>query len=136
MDDQYVDFDAPQTEGEMMDALLKELRSLAFIDIAGLYDSAGRLKNVHEMAPAVRRAVASIEVDEIWSGTGAAREIVGLTKKVKLWDKKGSIETFMKHLGMFVERIEKTTKVEITVQKIDLDERIALLTGDRCSQRN
>ena len=132
MEPEYVDFDAPLTQQEMMQALLQELRSLAFIDIAGLYDEAGRLKNVHDMDPAVRRAIASIDVDEIWSGTGAQREIVGHTKRVKLWDKKGSIESFMKHLGMFVERIEQQTKVEITVQKIDLDERIEML----CSHRN
>lgn len=125
--DIFVDFDKPMTEREMMDALLKELRSLAFIDIVGLYDENGRLKAVHKMDPSVRRAIASIEVDELWSGTGHAREVIGHVKKVKLWDKKGAIESFMKHLGMFIERIEVKKEVHVTVNHIDVNDRVDIL---------
>lgn len=108
---------AELSDRQMMDTLLNELRSMAFIDIAGMYDGDNCLLSVHDMDPAVRRAIASIEVDELWSGSGGQREVIGHTKKVKLWDKRSSIETFMKHLGMFIDRLEQHQT--ITVQRID-----------------
>ena len=131
MDEQFLDFDAPLTEAEMMAALLRELKSLAFIDIAGIYDENNKLLPVHQMAESVRRAIAGIEVDEIWSGTGHARELIGYTRKVKLWDKKGAIDSFMKHLGMFIERLEVKQTVTVQVQPFDIEERIELLTKNR-----
>lgn len=123
MDEQYVDFNAEMTEQEMMSALLKELRSLAFVDIGDLYDDNNNLLNVKDMPAGIRRAIAAIEVDEIYEGKGEMRMLVGYTRKVKLWDKKGSIEAFMKHLGMFVERLEVKKEVTYKVEKVDLDER-------------
>ena len=56
MDDQYVDFNAEMTEQEMMSALLKELRSLAFVDIGDLYNDDNTLKNIKDMPAGIRRA--------------------------------------------------------------------------------
>jgi len=126
-----VDFDAPEPPKTEVQLLLAELKSLAFSDIGGLYDENNCLRNIKDMPESLRRAIAGIEVDEIWTGTGPAREKIGETKKVKLWDKKGSIDSFMKHLGMFIERLEVKQTVAVTVEKVDLDERIALLTGQR-----
>ena len=133
MDEPVVDFSSPQDD---VTALISELKSLAFSDIGGLYDDNNCLKDIKTMPEALRRAIASIEVDEIWSGTGAAREIIGYTKRVKLWDKKGSIDSFMKHLGMFIERLETKSVVQVQVQQFDLDERIAMLTKNRVAGVN
>ena len=42
-------------------------------------------------------ALASVEVDELRE-EGA---VVGVTQKIKFWDKNSAIEKAMKHLGMF-----------------------------------
>jgi hypothetical protein len=36
----------------------------------------------------------------------AAIEVTGTTCKVKFWDKRAALEKLMKHMGMFVERVE------------------------------
>lgn len=110
---------AELSDRQMMDTLLNELRSMAFIDIAGMYDGDNCLLSVHDMDPAVRRAIASIETDELWSGSGSQRKVIGQTKKVKLWDKRSSIETFMKHLGMFIDRLETTSKIRFTSESVE-----------------
>lgn len=131
MDEPLVDFNEPPTPQDDIKSLIRELKSLAFSDIGGLYDENNCLKDINAIPEALRRAVAAIEVDEIWSGTGHAREIVGHTKKVKLWDKKGSIDSFMKHLGMFIERIEKTVKIDATVTHVELEDRIQEIIRSR-----
>lgn len=129
MDDVNVDFNAPATPQDDIKALISELKSLAFSDVGGLYDENNCLLDIKSIPEPLRRAVSAIEVDEIWSGTGHAREIIGHTKKVKLWDKKGSIDSFMKHLGMFIERLETKSTVTVQVQPFDLEERLEMLRG-------
>ena len=136
MEPQDVDFNDPSTPNaantspqDDIKALIAELRSLAFSDIGGMYDENNCLKDIKDIPESLRRAIASIETDEIWSGTGHAREVIGHTKRVKLWAKDGSIEKFMKHLGMFIERLETKTTVTVQVQQFDLDERLDLLRG-------
>ena len=118
-----VNFDEPPTTQDDIRALINELRSLAFSDIGELYDDNNCLRGIKTIPAALRRAIAGIEVEEIYTGTGSFRECIGHTKKVKLWDKKGAIDSFMKHLGMFIERLEVKQTVTVKVQRVDLDER-------------
>ena len=97
----------------MAQQLLDELHNLAFSDIAEMYDEANCLLPVQSMHPGIRRAIAGIETEELFHGTGHARELIGYTKKVKLWDKKSSIDSFMRHLGMFIDRLEQKQTIEI-----------------------
>ena len=50
-------------------------------------------------APAA--AVASVEREELFAGSGKDRQLVGHTVKVKLWDKNSAAEKLMRHLGLF-----------------------------------
>ena len=117
-------YDTPQTapahEDElktMAQQLLDELHNLAFSDVGEMYDGANCLLPVQSMHPGIRRAIASIETEELYHGSGHARELIGYTKKVKLWDKKSSIDSFMKSLGMFVERMEQRQ----TIKNLNID---------------
>jgi phage terminase small subunit len=133
MDEQYVDFDKPEDPAKQ---LLDELRALCLCDIKDMYDTDNCLRPVKDMPEGIRKSIAAIEIEELFSGSGHARELIGYTKKVKLWDKKAAIETFMKHLGMFVERVEKTVKVEATVTHVELEDRIAEITKNRVTGVN
>jgi len=105
--------------GVTVERVLKELVRMAWVDISGAFDEKGALKPIHEIPEDVRRAIVSIESDEIWetveyqepqaqggSLTRERKELIGYTKKVKFADKKGSNELLGKYLKMFVERHE------------------------------
>lgn len=92
--------------GVTVERVLQELTRMAWVDIAGAYDANGLLKPIHEIPEDVRRAIVSIEVDELYQGKGEDRVLLGYTRKVKLADKKGSNELLGKYLKMFIDQIE------------------------------
>lgn len=98
--------------GVTVERVLKELTRMAWVDIAEAYDENGALKPIHDIPEDIRRAIVSIEVDEIWEwrGSGEDRERIqiGETKKIKLADKKGSNELLGKYLKMFIDQMEHT----------------------------
>jgi phage terminase small subunit len=128
-------YDTPQTAPAFkseIDELIYELRQIAFYDIADMYDEQNCLLPVQSMCPSIRRAIASIDTEEMYAGSGHARELIGYTKKVKLIDKKGAIEICLKKLGAFIERIEQ--KQTVKNMNIDLsnktpEELIRILNG-------
>lgn len=103
------------------DMVIEELRKLAFFDIRKLYNENGALKNIQELDDETAAAISSIETYQEFDGYGADREYVGDTKKVKTYDKKGSLELLGKHLGLFKDKVEieqtKPFEVNIVVKK-------------------
>jgi len=109
-------YDTPQTAPAFkseIDELIHELRNIAYYDIADMYDEQNCLLPVQSMCPSIRRAIASIDTEEMYAGSGHARELIGYTKKVKLIDKKGAIETYLRKLGAFIDRMEQKQTIEI-----------------------
>lgn len=84
------------------DLALNEIKLLALSDIGEAFDESGCLKPLKDMPAHIRRCIASIEVDEIISGTYK----IGQTKKLKFWDKKGSLELLGRHLKMFTDVVK------------------------------
>lgn len=95
--------------------VLRELKRIALVDIGEAFDAEGRLKPIHEMPPDVRRAIAGIEVEELFEGRGEERQQVGCVRKVKFIDKKGALELLGKHLKLWVDRVEHSGAVPIAV---------------------
>lgn len=96
--------------------MLQELRAIATVDIRDAYDDNCNLKNVRDMSPTLAAALQSIETDELFAGHGDEREQIGVTRKVKFWDKAKAIELFMKKHGLLIER--KEVKVTRTLEDI------------------
>lgn len=96
--------------GITAERVLGELMRIATVDIGGAFDASGALLPIHDMPADVRRCISGIEVDEIleWEGEGKARRqvVVGYTRKVKFWDKKGSLDSLGRYLKLFIDRIE------------------------------
>lgn len=88
------------------DDVLRELFRIATTDIGDVFDEEGRLKPLKDIPKDTRRAIASIEVDELFDGSGEDRVQTGWVKKVKFWDKPKALELLGKHLKMFTDKIE------------------------------
>ena len=76
---------------------LQEIARLAYSDPRRLFGPDGRLKAIHELDDDAAATIASIEADEI-NADGA---VIGVTRKIKVWDKNSALDKAMKHLGLY-----------------------------------
>lgn len=102
--------------GITADRVLEELGHAALFDLKDLYAADGSLLPVHAMPEAARRAIASIETEELFEGLGKDRKWVGYVRKVKLVSKEGTLTLLGKHLKMFTDKVE----VDVTESACDL----------------
>jgi phage terminase small subunit len=86
--------------------VVRELWRVANSDIGNFFTDNGSLKRFQDMTPEQRRAIASVDVDELFEGVGQDREQVGETKKVKLWDKVRALEILAKKFKLLTDRVE------------------------------
>lgn len=96
--------------GMNVDVALLEMARLARFNPKRLFNADGRPKSITELDDDTAAAIIGLEVMEIYEGRGDDRRFVGHLKKYKLADKKGALESFFRHYGMFVERHEHTGK--------------------------
>lgn len=95
----------------------QELRHLAFSDPLAMFEKAhGKrrvftLKEISDMAPEVRRCIASIKVrtENLSAGDNQQDQTV----EVKLWDKVKALELCGRALGMFKDKVELTVPEEL-----------------------
>lgn len=88
------------------DEVITALREMINTDIADAFDERGALKPLQDMPVALRRMIASIEVEELFAGKGDQREMVGYTKKVKLWPKDKAVELMARHRKMLTDKVD------------------------------
>jgi phage terminase small subunit len=91
--------------------VLAEYAKIAFADVRKFYGPDGQLVPIHELDDDTAGALAGLEIDEIDAG-GVC---IGQTKKIKITDKKGALDSLAKHLGMFVEKVEHSGAVTVRV---------------------
>ena len=117
------------------DDVLRELQTFGHFDPKGLYDDKGAWLPVPQMPEHVRRAIAGIEIEEIYDADGTLR---GYTKKVKFWPKHRGLEMLGKHVKLFgdeaggsVTNIFQVQNNQLTVQldysRLTVDEHRTLL---------
>lgn len=100
------------------DFVLKELIKLATFDIQDIYDEDGNIKPVQDLPETVRKAIATIEVEELYAGRGLARKNVGRNVKIKFWDKSKALENLGRYLKMFGDvNIDNSKHYHLTVEK-------------------
>jgi len=90
--------------------VIQELSRIALVDLGRIYNDDGNLLPIKDMPEDARRAIAGVEVDQLFEGRGEDREMVGVTKKVKLFDKPRALEMLGRHFGLFKDRVEHTGK--------------------------
>jgi hypothetical protein len=78
------------------------------------------MRHVKDMPESMRRAIASVEVEEAteYEDNDEGRPIRTCIKthKIKMWDKNAALEKIAKHLGMFIERIEIKSRVNYVIE--------------------
>lgn len=88
-----------EDELKLKQRVLKELASLAFVDIRKIFNGDMSLKSITELDDETAAALAGCElINTRPPGEGKEPE---WTKKFKLWDKKAALSELMKCLGMF-----------------------------------
>jgi phage terminase small subunit len=87
--------------GVTVERVLLEQSAIAFSDIRKCFDEHGKPLAIADIDDITAAAIASIEVDTLYAGTGKDREEIGYTTKFKMWDKGAAGERLMKHLGLF-----------------------------------
>lgn len=97
----------------IIQALLRELKSMALVDVRQLYDSDGTVLPVDKWPDSVARCVASVEVSEIFDTDEGRRVLVGHTKKIRLWDKHKAVEMLGRDLGRFIPRADVNIKITL-----------------------
>lgn len=95
------------------DVILAELLKLATVDLGKAFDSSGTILPINEMPEEVRKAISSIEVNELFDGQGSDKTVIGFMKKIRFWDKPKSLELLGKHLKLFTEKHEHTVKLAL-----------------------
>lgn len=98
------------------DLILSELLKLATVDITRAFDAQGGLLPLHEIPEDVRKAIAGVEINELFQGTGDDKHVYGLAKKVKFWDKPRSLEMLGRHLGIFLDKLQVSGDKDNPVQ--------------------
>lgn len=93
----------------IQDEVLRELKRLANVDIGLAYNDKGVLMDIKDIPEEIRRSIAGIEVAEIYEGVGEDREIIGYTKKVKVFDKLKALEMIGKKFAMWIDRVSLST---------------------------
>lgn len=88
------------------DDVLRELLRIGLVDLRQAFTAEGALKPIHEMPEDVARALAGVEVEELFEGKGEERAQTGRLRKVKFWDKPRALELLGKHLKLFVDKVE------------------------------
>ena len=86
--------------------IYRQIRQVALTDIRDAFNDDGTLKSIKDMPAHIAQAIASIDNDELFAGSGKDREKIGDTKKIKLYDKLKAIEMLGKQIGMFVQKHE------------------------------
>lgn len=86
--------------------VLREYARIAFSDIREFYNADGSLKSIKDLSDDAAAALAGVEVDEIFDGSGKDRMKIGNIKKIKRWDKVKALEGIGRHLGMFNDKLK------------------------------
>lgn len=101
------------------------IREILTADLAEAFDEHNCLLDIHAMPAHVRQVIASIEVDELWEGSGDERTQIGVTRKVKLWSKVEVAKLAAQHLGMLApSKVEVSGSIEHRVETMTPEQRV------------
>lgn len=84
-----------------VERVIEEVCHMILADPAELFDENGNVLGVRDMPESIRRAISAVDVFEEYQGRGENREAIGMTKKLRFWDKVGAVEKLAKMKGWY-----------------------------------
>lgn len=93
-----------------------ELARLAFFDPRKFFKADGSIKPINELDEDTAMAIAGMDVNELFEGSGDERSQVGYAKKIKLADKGMNLERLGRYLKMFTDNVNVTMPDEIVAR--------------------
>ena len=88
------------------DRVLKEIERVATVDPVALVNEDGTMKRMQDIPEDVRRAIASVEIIELFEGKGDKRKWIGYLKKIKLVPTNESLNMAGRHFKMFTDVLD------------------------------
>ncbi len=89
-----------------VERVVAEYAKLGYFDPRKLFNDDGKPKDITKLDDDTAAALAGLDIQEIYEGSGEDRKFVGYTKKYKLADKRAALDSMAKYLGMFTDKIE------------------------------
>lgn len=93
--------------GITQERVLAEYAKIAFMDPRKFFTPEGNLIPIHELDDDTAAALAGMDVVE---NRGEGGAVVDYTKKIKISDKKGALDSIARTLGMFIDKSEISGK--------------------------
>jgi phage terminase small subunit len=87
-----------------VEVILEELSTRILLDPKDLFEDDGSVKRLCDMPLSARRCIESLDVVELFQGTGDQKQAIGLVKKIKLTSRDKAVDQMAKYLGMQTER--------------------------------
>lgn len=103
--DKFIRIEREKT-GVSVERILNNLKRIAEADLRQAFHADGTLKPIHEIPSDVALAMSSIESDDILMPNGRK---VGVTRKIKFWDKTKALELLGKHIAMFTDNVRHSS---------------------------
>ena len=97
---------------------LKEYAKIAFLNIKQAFNDDGTIKDIHEIPDNVAEAMAGLETSTIRTDDNK----FGTLHKIKISDKKGALDSIMRHLGGFEDKIKCEHTGELILKDKSLEE--------------
>ena len=95
------------------DRTMQELAALAYYDPIDLFEDDGSVKQLKDLDPVSRRAIAGFKVNELFEGQGDQKHAYGLAKEVKLADKGHNLERLAKIQGLLTNKVEHSGRMTL-----------------------
>jgi phage terminase small subunit len=89
--------------------ILREYAKIAFLNPKLLYDENGKLKAVHKLDKAIAAAIGGMDILQRQTKNGD----IEVTKKIKLIDKKGALDSLARIKGMFNDKLNLGFSAEV-----------------------
>lgn len=104
-----------------------EVRRLAFFDHRKLVDEHGDPRQLHELDADTAAAIAGIDLEEIFAGSGEDRRPIGVLKKYRAWNKTEALKMILQAFGALVEKHEISVTDDSELSELDRARRVAIL---------
>jgi len=89
-----------------LEQVLKQMAFWLDFDPLEMMDENDCVKSMKELPVNVRKSIHSIEVQELYAGSGENRTKIGELKKIKFVDKRATADMFMKKFGAYATKLK------------------------------